>query len=119
MWLAFLKRNMDSGCSTASLELLASSGLVKRSGHEMSALNADGEPVLVQAGADGWSAAHIAAAGSAGADVHATNALGCNGAWSAARFVHWLHPPLQFCNAYCESQVRACGFFVSAHFIEG
>ena len=66
----------------------------------MGALNADGEPVLVQAGADGWSAAHIAAAGSAGADVDATNALGCNGAWSAARFAPRLHPPLQFFNTY-------------------
>jgi hypothetical protein len=66
----------------------------------MSALNADGEPVLVQAGADGWSAAHIAAAGSAGADVDATNSLGCNGAWSAARFAPWLHPSFLFCNSY-------------------
>ena len=82
----------------------------------MSALNADGEPVLVQAGADGWSAAHIAAAGSAGADVDATNALGCNGAWSAARFApgHILH-----CDFVTITQVRACSVFVCADFIEG
>ena len=69
----------------------------------MSALNADGEPVLVQAGADGWSAAHIAAAGSAGADVDATNALGCNGAWSAARFTPWLHASFLFCSSMAPS----------------
>jgi hypothetical protein len=106
MWLAFLKQNKDSGCSTASLELLASSGLVRRSGGDMNALNADGEPVLVQAGADGWSAAHIAAAGSAGADVDATNALGCNGAWSAARFDPLLHAALQFCNSYSGTGIQ-------------
>jgi ankyrin repeat protein len=91
MWQAFLRQIISSaigGSSDASSKLLASRGLAKESTHGLSAMNADGEDLLVQAGADGWTAADIAAAVSAGADISATNALGCNGAWNAARYGH-------------------------------
>jgi ankyrin repeat protein len=91
MWQAFLLQIISSntgGSSEASLQLLASRGLAKQSVHGLSAVNADGEDLLVQAGADGWTAADIAAAVCAGADVSTTNAEGCNGAWNAARYGH-------------------------------
>jgi ankyrin repeat protein len=93
MWQAFLRQIISSTIgvpSEASSKLLTSRGLAKQSAHGLSAMNADGEDLLVQAGADGWAAADITAAVAAGADVSATNALGCNGAWNAARYGHAL-----------------------------
>ena len=91
MWQAYLRRLTGSTADKAlnpSLELLVSSGLVKRSERGLVQCNADNEPVLVQAGADGWAPAYICAALSSGADIEAANALGCNGAWNAARYGH-------------------------------
>jgi len=111
MWQSFLQQSIDStvaGSSEralASLELLVSRGLVKRAvqglanvdGEDVMHIakrsvrgqrNVDGEDLLVQAGGDGWIAADISAAVSAGADVEAINNDECNGVWNAARYGH-------------------------------
>lgn len=111
MWQSFLHQSIDSAVARsseralASLELLVSRGLAKRAvqgqanvdGEEVMNIakrsvrgqrNVDGEDLLVQAGGDGWIAADISAAVSAGADLSATNNDECNGVWNAARFGH-------------------------------
>jgi hypothetical protein len=92
LWQSFLRKNIDCAAAgspqraSASVELLVSRGLVRRSvrGEE----NADGEDVMVQAGGDGWVAGDVAAAAAAGAEVCAADGRGCHGVWNAARYGH-------------------------------
>jgi hypothetical protein len=91
MWQSFLRRCNTSNVSrgmpvdaSSSLQLLKSRGLVKREArHEK---NADHEAVMVQAGADGWTAADIDAAAAAGASVNDTDMYGSNGVFLAAQY---------------------------------
>jgi ankyrin repeat protein len=91
-WEMFLRQSVtgaaDSSADGASagLRLLKCRGLVKQGVLEEK--NSDGEPVMVQAGADGWSATDIFAAAAAGADVCATTAEGQSGVYFAAQFGH-------------------------------
>ena len=92
LWESFLRQSVtgaaDSSADGASagLRLLKSRGLVRQGVREEK--NSDGEPVMVQAGADGWSATDILAAAAAGADVCATDGGGLSGVFHAARYGH-------------------------------
>ena len=92
LWESFLRQSVtgaaDSSADGASagLRLLKSRGLVKQGVREEK--NSDGEPVMVQAGADGWSATDIFAAAAAGADVCAMDGEGLSGVYLAARYGH-------------------------------
>jgi ankyrin repeat protein len=88
-WLGYLQKFICSAVAgssertSASAELLASRGLVLQG---VDKKNADGEGVLVQAGADGWQASDIAAAAAMGADVNATDNSCDNGVFHAAKY---------------------------------
>jgi ankyrin repeat protein len=103
VWDSFLRQSFRHAASesprraSASLELLLSRGLVKRSAR--GEINADGEDLLVQAGSDGWTSMDIQAAIAAGADVDATDGIGCNCVWNASRYGH----------AECLAQLLAVG----------
>jgi len=92
MWQSFLRKSIDHATAgsrdkaKSSVELLVSRGVVKRGvrGEE----NADGEDVMVQAGADGWAAVYIDAALAAGADVGAIDRGGGDCLWHAAQYGH-------------------------------
>jgi ankyrin repeat protein len=92
MWQLFLRGNIGTAGgafphgASASVLLLMSRGLVKR-GVERE-VNADGEDLMVQAGADGWNMTDICAASTAGADVDAVDGEGMSGLFSAARYGH-------------------------------
>jgi hypothetical protein len=97
LWQSFLRQTIfataaaaaSAGSSdkySASLQLLISRSLVKRCA--VGELNADGEDVMLQAGGDGWSARDILAAAAAGADIAATDGVGRNCLWNAARYAH-------------------------------
>ena len=92
LWESFLRQSVtgaaDSSADGASagLRLLKSRGLVKQGVQKEK--NSDGEPVMVQAGADGWSATDIFAAAAAGADVCAMDGEGLSGVYYAARYGH-------------------------------
>ncbi len=113
LWQSFLRRRIDSSViesserSSASLQLLKSQGLVKQS--VIGETNADGEDVMVQAGADGWVAGNIAAAAAAGADIGSTDPKGFNGVSSAARFGH----------EHCLAALFAAGVNVNTCSIDG
>jgi ankyrin repeat protein len=91
-WGLFLRKRIghaasgSSGRAAASLELLMSRGLVKRSARGET--NADGEDLLVQAGSDGWASMDIQAAVAAGADVDAADGIGRNCVWNASQYGH-------------------------------
>ena len=92
MWLGYLHKRIreaapysDEG-RRACLELLQSKGLVKAAAH--GELNADGEDLIVAAGAEGWSADDVRALVGAGADVATADANGKTGVWSAASSGH-------------------------------
>jgi hypothetical protein len=91
-WTALLKSRISCAAAgsgelvKASTQLLLSEGLVKSG--EQGKTDARGESMLVQAGADGWTAPSIAAAVAMGADVNATNDTGCTGVWLAACYGH-------------------------------
>jgi ankyrin repeat protein len=92
LWLLFLQSSianadaLSSDRARDSVKLLMSRGLVKRA--VMGETNADGEDLLVQAGADGWAVADINAAVDAGADLAVSGLDGCSGIWNAARYGH-------------------------------
>ena len=87
LWESFLRQSVTGAAdSSAGLRLLKSRGLVKQGVREEK--NSDGEPVMVQAGADGWSATDIFAAAAAGADVCAMDGGGLSGVYHAARYGH-------------------------------
>ena len=92
LWESFLRQSVtgaaDSSAdgTSAGLRLLKSRGLVMQGVREEK--NSDGEPVMVQAGADGWSATDIFAAAAAGADVCAMDGGGLSGVFHAARYGH-------------------------------
>jgi ankyrin repeat protein len=89
LWLSFLQKTVSSAAAgsseraSASLQLLSSRGLALQG---LDKRNADGEGVMVQAGADGWQASDITAAFYAGADINATGNDDYNGVANAARF---------------------------------
>jgi hypothetical protein len=87
LWESFLRQSVTGAAdSSAGLRLLKSRGLVIQGVREEK--NSDGEPVMVQAGADGWSATDIFAAAAAGADVCAMDGGGLSGVYHAARYGH-------------------------------
>ena len=89
MWQSFLRcctARVAPGLpadASSSLQLLKSRGLVRENPGEK---NADDESVMVQAGADGWTAADIDAAAAAGANVNAVDAQGSTGVFLAAQY---------------------------------
>jgi hypothetical protein len=92
MWLSYLRKrtrgaapDSDEG-RWACLELLQSKGLVKAAA--CGELNAEGEDVIVAAGADGWSADDVSALLGAGADVATADTNGKTGVWNAASSGH-------------------------------
>ena len=92
MWLGYLRKrireaapNSDEG-RRACLELLQSKGLVKAAAR--GELNAEGEDVIVAAGAEGWSADDVSALLGAGADVATADANGKTGVFKAASSGH-------------------------------
>jgi ankyrin repeat protein len=90
LWQSFLRHCIDvaavgsSQRASYSLKLLLSRDRVKRG--VRGEMNLDGEDVIVQAGADGWTAGDIEAAVAAGADVGAVDKNGSNGICNAARY---------------------------------
>ena len=92
LWLSYLRKRMreaapdsDEG-RRACLELLQSKGLVKAAAR--GELNAEGDDLIVAAGAEGWSADDVSALLGAGADVATADANGKTGVWSAASSGH-------------------------------
>jgi hypothetical protein len=92
MWLGYLRKrtreaapDSDEG-RRACLELLQSKGLVKAAAR--GELNAEGEDLIVAAGADGWNADDVSALLWAGADVATADANGKTGVWKAASIGH-------------------------------
>ena len=87
-WLSYLrKRIRDVGSDSDErpslcTELLRSKGLSKAAAH--GEVNAEGEDLIVVAGADGWSAEDTSALVMAGADVATTDENGRTGVWAAA-----------------------------------
>ena len=92
LWLGHLRKRMREAAPNsdegrrACLELLQSKGLVKAAAR--GELNAEGEDVIVAAGAEGWSADDVSALLGAGADVATADANGKTGVWSAASCGH-------------------------------
>ena len=92
MWLSYLRKRMREAApdsdqfQRACLELLQSKGLVKAAAR--GELNAEGEDLVVAAGADGWSADDLNALLMAGADVATADKNGKTGLWSAASCGH-------------------------------
>ena len=87
-WLSYLrKRIRDVGSDSDErpslcTELLRSKGLRKAAAH--GEVNAEGEDLIVVAGADGWSAEDVSALVMAGADVATADENGRTGVWAAA-----------------------------------
>ncbi len=87
-WLSYLrKRIRDVGSDSDErpslcTELLRSKGLSKAAAH--GEVNAEGEDLIVVAGADGWSAEDVRALLMAGADVATAGENGRTGVWAAA-----------------------------------
>jgi hypothetical protein len=95
MWLSYLQNRIREAAPDsderrrACLELLQSKGLVKAAAHDVNGqLNAQGDDLVVAAGADGWSADDLNALLMAGADVATADKNGKTGLWSAASFGH-------------------------------
>ena len=92
MWLSHLRKHIREAATgsderqLACLQLLQSKGLVKAAAHGEP--NAEGEDLIVAAGADGWGADDINALLGAGADVATADANGKTGVWSAASSGH-------------------------------
>ena len=87
-WLSYLRKRLrDVGSDSDErpslcIELLRSKGLIKAAVHEEE--NAEGEDLIVAAGADGWSAEDVRALVMAGADVATADENGRTGVWAAA-----------------------------------
>jgi hypothetical protein len=87
-WLSYLRKRLrDVGSDSDErpslcIELLRSKGLIKAAVHEEE--NAEGEDLIVAAGADGWSAEDVRALLMAGADVATADENGRTGVWAAA-----------------------------------
>jgi hypothetical protein len=92
MWLSHLRKLIREAAPgsderrLACLQLLQSKGLAKAAAQ--GELNADGEDLIVAAGADGWSADDVSALLGAGADVATADANGKTGVHSAANYGH-------------------------------
>ena len=88
LWLSYLrKRIRDVGSDSDErpslcTELLRSKGLSKAAAH--GEVNAEGEDLIVVAGADGWSAEDVNLLLMAGADVATADENGRTGVWAAA-----------------------------------
>ena len=87
-WLSYLRKRLrDVGSDSDErpslcIELLRSKGLIKAAAH--GEVNAEGEDLIVAAGADGWSAEDVGALVMAGADVATADENGRTGVWAAA-----------------------------------
>jgi hypothetical protein len=87
-WLSYLRKRLrDVGSDSDErpslcIELLRSKGLIKAAAH--GEVNAEGEDLIVAAGADGWSAEDVRALLMAGADVATADENGRTGVWAAA-----------------------------------
>jgi hypothetical protein len=87
-WLSYLRKRLrDVGSDSDErpslcIELLRSKGLIKAAAH--GEVNAEGEDLIVAAGADGWSAEDVTALLMAGADVATADENGRTGVWAAA-----------------------------------
>ena len=87
-WLSYLRKRLrDVGSDSDErpslcIELLRSKGLSKAAAHGEE--NAEGEDLIVAAGADGWSAEDVRALLMAGADVATADENGRTGVWAAA-----------------------------------
>ena len=87
-WLSYLRKRLrDVGSDSDErpslcIELLRSKGLIKAAAH--GEVNAEGEDLIVAAGADGWSAEDVRALVMAGADVATADENGRTGVWTAA-----------------------------------
>ncbi len=92
MWLGHLHKRIGASAPDsverrlACLELLKSKGLAKAAAHGEP--NAEGEDLIVVAGAEGWSAEDINALISAGADVSTADVNGKTGVWNASNCGH-------------------------------
>jgi hypothetical protein len=87
-WLSYLSKRLRDVSSDSDerpslcIELLRSKGLIKAAAHGEE--NAEGEDLIVAAGADGWSAEDVRALVMAGADVATADENGRTGVWAAA-----------------------------------
>jgi hypothetical protein len=87
-WVSYLRKRLrDVGSDSDEkpslcIELLRSKGLIKAAAHGEE--NAEGEDLIVAAGADGWSAEDVGALLMAGADVATADENGRTGVWTAA-----------------------------------
>ena len=92
MWLSHVRKRIREAAPgsderrLACLQLLQSKGLAKAAAH--GELNAEGEDLIVAAGADGWSAEDVDALLGAGADVATADVKGETGVHSAAKYGH-------------------------------
>jgi len=92
MWLSHLRKRIREAAPgsddrrLACLQLLQSKGLAKAA--SQGELNADGEDLIVAAGADGWSADDVNALLDAGADVATADVNGVTGLHNAATYGH-------------------------------
>ena len=92
MWLSHVRKRIREAAPgsderrLACLQLLQSKGLAKAAAH--GELNADGEDLIVAAGADGWSAEDVNALLGAGADVATADVNGKTGVHCAAKYGH-------------------------------
>jgi hypothetical protein len=92
MWLSHLRKRIREAApgsdelQLACLQLLQSKGLAKAAAH--GELNADGEDLIVAAGADGWTADDVNALLGAGADVATADDNGETGVYNAAKYGH-------------------------------
>ncbi len=92
MWLSHLRKRIREAAPgsderrLACMQLLQSKGLAKAAAH--GELNADGEDLIVAAGADGWSAEDVNALLGAGADVATADDNGETGVYNAAKYGH-------------------------------
>jgi len=88
MWLSYLRKLIREAAPgsderrIACLQLLQSKGLAKAAAQGEP--NAEGEDLIVAAGADGWSAEDVNALVGAGADVATADENGKTGVWNAA-----------------------------------
>jgi hypothetical protein len=87
-WLSYLRKRLrDVGSDSDErpslcVELLRSKGLIKAAA--LGEVNAEGEDLIIAAGADGWSTEDVRALVMAGADVAAADDNGRTGVWAAA-----------------------------------
>ena len=92
MWLSHVRKRIREAAPgsderrLACLQLLQSKGLAKAAAH--GELNAEGEDLIVAAGADGWGAEDVDALFDAGADVATADVNGKTGLHSAAKYGH-------------------------------